>query len=192
MRLIVCRTDGRTGHYLQEDPRRAQMLVRRLNPETLFCSGPIVIGVLNPFSILRPEEVCWVEIKTSAHELALRHPSNIERVRRLASREDYEEVLARQWPKWRNMGKNQTNDYLEALVELTFRGADPMYLHVTGFIGKTSLTDAIFSPPSITATVEPDGVVYINPKCIVRARIYHSMTEVSLPDGLWCAEADDI
>ena len=192
MRLRVCRTDGKIGQYVQDHPGRAQVLAQRLNPETLFRSGPIVIGVLNPFSILQPDEVCWVEARTSATDMATRLPHHVERIRRLADRAEYEALLARQWPKWRTNAKNQPGDLLEALVELTFRGADPMYLHVTGFVENTSLAKTIFGPPCITASVEPDGIVYINPRCVVRARVYHSMTEVNLPEGLWCAEADEI
>ena len=46
--------------------------------------------------------------------------------------------------------------------------------------------------PAITATFDNGGTLYANPKCIVRARVYHSMSKVKYPAGLWCAEADEI
>jgi len=192
MRLRICRTDGKTGNYVQNNPRRAQMLAGRLDPARIFCSGPIVIGVLNPFSILNQDEVCWVEVEAGDLKMANTLPPNVERIRRLSGREEYEELLARQWPLWRSNAKSRPGDLLEALVELSFRGGNMLYLHVTGFVEHQPLAELIFGVPAIAATYEPGGILYVNPKCIVRARVYHSMSEVTYPEGLWCAEADDI
>lgn len=192
MRLRICRTDGRTGSYVQEDSRRVHMLAQRLNPQKLFCSGPIVIGVLNPFSVLNPDEVCWVEVEEGTADMSRVLPPHVEQVRRLSGRPEYEEVLARQWPRWRSRAKSSPGDLLEALVELSFRGGAMLYLHVTGTVEHQPLSELVFGQPAITATFEPGGIVYANPKCVARARVYHSMTEVPYPQGLWCAEADDI
>ena len=192
MQLTIRRTDGNVGKYVQDDLRRAHILMQRLNPAKLFNSGPIVIGVLSPFTILNPDEVCWVEVQTSELEMPQMLPANVERLRKLSGREEYEEVLARQWPLWRSNARSSPGDLLEALVELTFRGGHSLYLHVTGHVEKKPLSEIIFGPPAITASVLPEGTLYINTKCIVRARVYHSMTEVSYPLGLWCAEADEI
>ena len=192
MRLSICRTDGKTGNYLQDNLRRAQMLSLRLDPQTIFCSGPIVIGVLNPFSILNPDEVCWVEVHSTELEMKRSLPPSIEQVRKLAGRDEYEAVLERQWPRWRNNAKSEPGDLLEALVQLCFRGGSELYLHVTGYVASKRLTDLIFDTPAISVASEPDGMLYVNPKCIVRARVYHSMTEVTYPEGLWCAEADEL
>ena len=100
MRLRIHRTDGKTGIYSQDDERRAKMLVRRVDPETIFSSGRIVVGVLNPFSILNADEVCWVEVETGLVTKKIRPPSVVQ-IRRLSGREEYEAILARQWPRWR-------------------------------------------------------------------------------------------
>jgi hypothetical protein len=192
MRLSVFRSDGKVGRYLQSNARRAQMLAKRLDPETLFCKGPIVIGELNPFSILNPDEVCWIEVQADAAELKTATPTGVERVLRLPGREEYEAILARQWPRWRTKAKSKPGDLLEALVELSFRGGHVLYLHVTGYVVSTPLVQMIFGAPSINATFEPNGALYANPKALVRARVYHSMSSVTYPDGLWCAEADEI
>ncbi|NJD33601.1 MAG: hypothetical protein FIA96_01960 [Betaproteobacteria bacterium] len=191
MRLRINRSDGKTGIYSQSIDRRAAMMVRRLDPRTLFSSGPIVIGELNPFSVLNPDEICWVEVETELDTPKL-PMDNIEMVRRLDGREEYESILARQWPLWRKNAKGAPEDLLEALVELSFRNSASLYLHLTGRVATVSRGGAIFGLPAITASFEPHGTVYINPKCIVRARIYHSQDRVNYPDGIWVASADDI
>ena len=191
MHLRIRRTDGKTGVYRQEMDRRSAMLLGRFDPNTMFCSGPIVIGTHNPLSVLNPDEVCWVEVET-ARQTRKSMPKNVEQIRRLSGREEYESLLDRQWPLWRKHSKKKPENLLEAFVELSFRGGDSLFLHVAGYESDTSLVDSIFSLPAVTATYEPDGTVFINPRCIVRARIYHSRDQVTYPSGIWVAEADEI
>jgi len=191
MRLTIHRSDGKAGKYFQDDAGRAAILSRRLDPATLFTTGPIVIGVLNPFTILNADEVCWIEAEG---EQVLLHalPEGVESLRRLAGRDEYEQILARQWPRWRHAGNGAPQVLMEALVELSFRGGAMLYLHLTGRVTREPLTDMIFSQPAVTATFEPHGTVFINPRSIVRARVYHSLQSVQYPAGLWCLEADEI
>ena len=191
IRLRTHRTDGKTGTYSQDDPRRAAALAARLDPQKIFCSGPIVIGVLNPFSVLSADEVCWIEVDTVLPMKQL-HADGVERVVKLPDRKAYEEILARQWPLWRKAHSLAREGLLEALVELSFRGGDVLYLRVFGIRNEIPLVESFFGVPAITAEIESGGAVYANPRCIVRARVYHSAGEVSYPDGLWFAEADDI
>jgi len=192
MRFRIHRTDGGTGTYAQEVGRRAENLVQRLDPEKLFTSGPIMIGVLNPFSLLNPDEICWVAVETELETKKLNQPW-VEHARLLSGREEYEELLARQWPRWRKNPQSSPGDLLEALVELSFRGnGGVVYVHVVGTVGKTSLVQSIFGMPAVTATYEPNGTVYLNPQAIVRTRVYHSLDQVSYPNGIWFAEAEDI
>ena len=65
MLLRIKRTDGKAGTYRQDIDRRSAVLLQRLDPNTIFRSGPIVIGTHNPFSVINPEEVCWVEVETT-------------------------------------------------------------------------------------------------------------------------------
>ena len=190
MRIRVHRSDGKTGVYSQTDPARAALLAQRLDPTRLFCSGPIVIGMHNPFSIINPDEVCWIEIET-ALELPLKLPKNIERLHRLAGRGEYEALLARQWPGWMKFRKGKKGDPLEALVELSLRGGESTYLHVLGAVGETNLIEEFFGVPAITASIDGAGRLYVNPKAIVRARVYHSRDRISFKRGFWMAEADD-
>jgi hypothetical protein len=120
MQIRIHRTDGKTGHYTQADPRRVAMLLQRFDPKRLFRSGPIVIGTLNPFSILNPDEICWIEVE-SEQDAALLHPEGIEQVQLLTGRDEYEKLLAQQWPRWRANNHHKPGDLLEALVELSFR-----------------------------------------------------------------------
>lgn len=191
MRIRIVRTDGKTGTYTQGTERRAAMLVRRLDPRTLFRSGPVVIGELNPFTVLNPDEICWIEVETRQEAPGL-PIDNIERLRRLADRAEYEALLSRQWPRWQKNPKGKAGDLLEALVELSFRGGAELYLHVTGRVSEVSLVDAIFGVPAICANFDPDGTIYINPKALVRARVYHSISQVTYPTGIWVASADEI
>lgn len=191
MKIRITRTDGKCGSYTQGTERRAAMLIRRLDPKTLFCGAPVVIGEHNPFTIINPSEICWIEVETRLETLKFPMP-HIDHVRRLADRSEYEELLSRQWPRWQKNSKGKPGDLLEALVEINFRGGAALYLHVTGFVAQTSLVDAIFGVPAITANFEPDGTSYINPKAIVRARVYHSVSQVAYPAGIWVAAADDI
>lgn len=191
IRLRTHRTDGKTGSYSQDDARRASALALRLDPEKIFRSGPIVIGVLNPFSVLSADEVCWIEVETDLPMKQL-HAEGVERVVKLADRAEYEMILERQWPLWRKAHSLGREGLLEALVELSFRGGKVLFLRVFGTRTEIPLIESIFAVPAITADVEPKGAVYANPKCIVRARVYHSAGEVNYPDGLWFAEADDI
>jgi hypothetical protein len=191
MRLRIHRTDGKTGTYLQDHPGRASTLVGRLDPATLFRSGPIVIGVLNPFSIINADDVCWIEVESDhAHRITL--PTGVDGVVRIPDRRAYEAKLAQQWPLWKQFRQGQPGDLLEALVELSLRSGDSVFLHVTGRIGKIDIVAELFGAPALCATSPPRGIVYINPATIVRARIYHSRDRIDHPDGLWMAEADDI
>ncbi len=168
------------------------MLLRRLDPQTIFTSGPIVIGVLNPFSVINADEICCIEIETDL-PVPLNLPENIDQIHKLPGREEYEAMLARQWPRWKDLNKNEDGDLFEALIELSMRGGESIFLHVTGRVSKTSkLVEAFFHPPAIVASYPPNGTVYINTRCLVRSRIYHSRQQVNYPEGLWVAEADDV
>ena len=191
MRLRVHRTDGKTGQYSQNDPRRATVLAKRFNPAKLFHSGPIVIGVHNPFSIINSDEICWIEVET-ALTLPRALPKNVERLHRLADRQTYETMLAKQWPGWMKFRKGKKGDPFEALIELSMRSGESVFLHVIGTVGETNLVQGFFGVPAIAASIDAQGAVYINPKSIVRARVYHSRDQVSFSDGFWMAEADDI
>lgn len=191
MRLRVHRTDGKTGSYFQDDPRRAKVLATRFDPKTLFSSGPIVIGVLNPFSVLNPDEVCWVEVETDL-PLTMTRPPGVEEIRKLASREEYEHILARQWPKWIGNRKHAEGDLMEALVEVAVRSGDTLYLHVLGRVTSFSLPDLLRGATATVASIQPHGAIYINHKTVVRFRVYHSVGEIEYPSGLWFAEADEI
>jgi hypothetical protein len=191
VRLRVHRTDGKTGQYSQKDPPRAAMLAKRFNPATLFSSGPIVIGMHNPFSIINADEICWIEVET---DLILPKflPKNVDRLHRLSGRKEYETLLAKQWPGWMKFRKGKKGDPLEALLELSLRSGESLFLHVVGTVGETNLVQEIFGVPAISAGIDTAGIVYINPKSIVRARVYHSRDQIKFRNGFWMAEADDI
>lgn len=191
MQIRIHRTDGKTGRYSQSVATRARQLAERLNPATLFTSGPIVIGVLNPFSVLNPDAICWIEVETPLALPALR-PPNIDSIRRLAGRDEYEAILATQWPRWRKFKKGTPGEMLEGLVEMSMRSGESLFLHVTGRVSGSNLADQFFGAPAIVAQFEPNGMLYINPKTLVRARVYHSKDRINAPTGLWMAEADDI
>ncbi|MBL8376693.1 MAG: hypothetical protein JNM79_02385 [Burkholderiales bacterium] len=190
MRLRVHRTDGKTGSYFQDDERRAHTLVSRLHPDRLFASGPIVIGVFNPFTVLNPDEVCWVEVDTElqVHQAL---PRGVAALEQLSDRDDYEAVLARQWPLWRKFA-SKAGDLVEALLEVSLRDGSSLYLRATGYADHAPLVQAMFGGKTVVATRGPHVTLYINPKCIVRARVYHSHETVEYPDGLWIAEAAEI
>ncbi len=191
MRLRVHRTDGKTGRYSQKDPPRAAMLAKRFNPATLFSSGPIVIGMHNPFSIINADEICWIEVETDLI-LPKALPKNVDRLHRLSGRKEYETLLAKQWPGWMKFRKGKKGDPLEALLELSLRSGESLFLHVVGTVGETNLVQEIFGVPAISAGIDTAGIVYINPKSIVRARVYHSRDQIKFRNGFWMAEADDI
>lgn len=192
MRLRIHRSDGKVGNYHQGIASRAAVLLKRLDPHTIFSSGPIVIGVLNPFTVLNADEICWIEIETDL-EVKFSLPEHVDQVRKLSGREEYEALLSSQWPRWMKFRKSQEGDLLEALVELSMRSGESLFLHVTGTVTQTNLlVDAFFGAPVIMATYSPNGTLYINTKCIVRSRVYHSRQEVDYPKGLWFAEADDV
>jgi hypothetical protein len=192
MRLRIHRSDGKIGSYHQGVARRAAALVKRLDPQRIFTSGPIVIGVLNPFSVINADEICCIEIETDL-PVPLNLPDNIDQIRKLSGREEYEAMLARQWPRWMDFKKNQDGELFEALIELSMRGGESIFLHVTGRVSKTSnLVEAFFHPAAIMASYPPNGTLYINTRCLVRSRVYHSRQKVDYPEGLWFAEADDV
>lgn len=192
MRFRIHRSDGRTGAYSQTDPRRAEVLARRLAPDRMFRAGPIVIGTQNPFTILNPDEICWIEV-TGDHSFSIPRSASIERVVQIPGRAEYEALLATQWPRWRRQfGKPASGTLLEALIELSLTSGESVYLRVIGVDSEVDLATEIFGAPSIGAEIEAGGVLYVNPKCVVRARVYHSKEHVQFPDGIWVAEADDI
>ena len=191
LRLRIHRSDGKTGVYTQNNAARAGVLLKRLNPATLFCSGPITIGTLNPFTLLNPDEICWIETVTALETLKVPQPT-LQSVQRLAGRSEYETLLAQQWPLWIKHHQHKPGDLFEAFVECSFRDGEPVYLHVRGEVEDHDLAAAIFNTPAIIATFAPEGTLYINPKCIVRARVYHSRDHVIYPEGIWVAEADEL
>lgn len=191
IQIRVHRADGKTGSYRQDDARRAEVLAQRLDPQTMFCSGPIVIGMLNPFSIINPDEVCWIEA-TSSLPLMQSLPQGVESARVLASRAEFEETLARQWPLWRRHAESNNAQLLEALVALSFRGGAEIFLHVLGSADNQDLRECLAASRAWTATLAPQSMLYVNPRCLVRMRVYHSKQRVNYPDGLWFAESDDI
>jgi hypothetical protein len=192
MHLRIHRSDGKIGSYHQGVGSRAKALLKRLDPQRIFTSGPIVIGVLNPFSVLNPDEICCIEVETTL-AIPLHQPENIDQIRKLTGREEYEAMLARQWPRWMDLKKNQEGDLFEALIELSMRSGESIYLHVTGRVSKTSrLVEAFFHTPTIMASYPPNGTLYVNTRCLVRSRVYHSRQTVDYPEGLWFAEADDV
>lgn len=191
MRLRIHRSDGKTGNYHQDVANRITTLVKRLNPAAIFSSGPIVIGVHNPFSVINADEVCWIEVETEAPvELPL--PQGLDTLKRLAGRDEYEAILAQQWPRWQTFRKGAEGDLFEALIEVSLTSGQSVFLHATGVVSAVNLVDEVFKASAITASFEPNGAIYINPKCVVRARVYHSKNQVNHPNGLWFAEADDI
>ncbi len=191
MQLRVHRSDGKTGHYRQDVPSRIAALAKRLDPHTLFRSGPIVIGAHNPFSVLNADEICWIEVD-SKQAMSTTLPTGIDSLRRLSGREEYERILSEQWPRWKAFKKSEAGDLLEALIELSLRSGESLFLHAKGVVTSVNLVDEFFQVPAITATYSPHGTININPRNIVRARVYHSKDQVNYPTGLWCAEADDI
>ena len=192
MRLRIHRADGKVGSYKQDIESRSASLLRRLDPLRIFSSGPVVIGVLNPFSVINPDEICYIEVETDL-PLPLNLPEHIDQVRKLADRQEYEALLARQWPRWMEFKLNNEGDLFEALIELSLRGGESLFLQVTGKVSKTDkLVDAFFKPSAIMASYPPDGTLYVNTRCIVRSRVYHSRQKVDYPEGLWFAEADDV
>jgi hypothetical protein len=192
LRLRVHRSDGKIGSYHQGVASRAAALVKRLDPQRIFSSGPIVIGVLNPFSVLNADEVCYLEVETDL-PIPLSLPKNIDTVRKLSGQKEYAALLARQWPLWMDFKKNQAGDLFESLVELSLRSGESIYLHVTGRVSPTNkLVAAFFHTPAIMASYPPNGTIYINTRCLVRSRVYHSRQKVDYPEGLWFAEADDV
>jgi hypothetical protein len=186
------RSDGKTASYHQGDVSQATLLLQRFDPQRIFTSGPIVIGVLTPFSVINADEVCWIEIETDL-PVTYSLPEHVDTVRRLAGREEYEALLFKQWPGWMQFKRSKVGDFLEALVELSFRSGDSVFLHVTGKVTNSiPIVDGLFNKSVIIASYPPNGTVYINPKCIVRSRVYHSRDKVDFPEGLWFAEADDV
>jgi hypothetical protein len=192
MKLRIHRADGHVGAYRQEEHGPAAVLLRRLDPQRIFSSGPIVIGVLNPFSILNPDDICYLEIETDLPAKTLL-PDHIDRVERLAGRKQYDDLLAARWPRWMSLAKNKEGDPFEALIEISLRSGESLFLHATGTVSRAhKLVEQLLLPPAIIATYPPNGTIYINPRCIVRSRMYHSRQKVDYPEGLWFAEADDI
>ena len=191
LRLRVWKTDGRVGKYTQASPNKAEMLVKRLCPDTLFKSGVLVIGTLNPITLLTASEVAWIEVET---KLACpQHPMpGVDGATKIESRKEFDELLLQQWPKWRKLRKGKPGDLLQSLVELTFRGGLQLHLHVRGVVNDNLSLETLFEQPAITATLPHGGALYVNPASMVRARIYHSKHEVKYPSGIFVAEADEI
>jgi hypothetical protein len=189
--LRVFRSDGGVGSYTQTDPRKAVVLVGRLKPESVFNSGVIIIGTLNPLTLINPDNVAWIEAET-AIPLPQWPVAGVERVVKLANKAEFDELLLQQWPRWRQMRRSRPGDMLQSLVELTFLGGRSLYLHVHATVVEEFFPQTIFSEPCITATLPEGGALYVNPKALMRMRIYHSSQALRYPDGIFMAEANEI
>lgn len=191
LRLRIWKTDGRVGNYTQALPKKAAMLVKRVNPETIFRSSVLVIGTLNPITLINTGEVAWIEVETSL-PCPQRPLPGVEETIRIETRKEFDELLLQQWPKWRKLRKSKPGDLLQSLVELTFRGGLQLHLHVRGMVNEDFTLETLFDQPSLTAVLPTGGALYVNTKSLVRARIYHSKHEVKYPSGIFVAEADEI
>ena len=191
LRLSIWKTDGRVGNYTQANANKSGILVRRLQPDSLFSSGVLIIGTLNPMTLINTNEVAWIEVATNLpcpqHAIA-----GVEETTKIETREEFDELLLKQWPKWRLMRKSQQGDLLQSLVELTFRGGLQLHLHVRGVVDNDLHLEMLFAQPALTAVLPKGGALYVNPKTLIRARIYHSKHEVNYPPGIFVAEADEI
>lgn len=189
--LRVYRSDGGVGSYTQTDPRKAEVLASRLRPETIFKSGIIVIGTLNPLTLINPDKVAWIETETTLPCPQLSIPG-VERAVKIAGKEAFDELLLNQWPRWRKLPSSNPGDMLQSLVELTFLGGWTLYLHVHARFVDGFLPQNLFSEPCITALLPEGGALYVNPCAMVRVRIYHSRQSIDYPNGIFMAEADEI
>lgn len=190
LKIKVHRADGKVGTYSQPDAGAAERVLHRLVPDRIFASRSIVVGVKNPFNIINTEHVCWVELHT---DLPLQYAprSDFEHVTLLPGRAEYEAILARQWSKWRTTFQDNAKGLLEALIEVSLIDGSAIYLHALGH-SPMSLEALLEPKDAIVATIAPEGVAFINPRNVVRVRIYHSENKVDYPAGLWFVEADDI
>jgi hypothetical protein len=86
--------------------------------------------------------------------------------------------LERQWPKWRTTFANNDKGFLEVLVEVSLVDGTEIYLHA---LGRSPMSlDALLEPEhAIVARSAPNGTAFINPRNVVRARIYHSENKVN-------------
>lgn len=191
MIIRIHRSDGQVGRYSQTSAAAQAMLIRRLDPATIFVSGPIAVGRGNPLSLLSPDHICWIEVETDLTTLRNARPG-IDTVVRLKDADEYRDLLATQWPRWMKHPRTDPGDPFEAFVELSMLGGCVLHFRVTGRITNLSISEAIYGPPALTASFGGNGTIYVNPKAIVRARIYHSHTAIETPPGLWAADADDI
>ena len=193
MRFHIHRADGKVGSYVQPDPRRAQVLARRFDPERMYRSGPISIGEGIPLNLINPDEVCWIDVESTLPTPRFMLP-DVERVVRLPGREQYEAILARQWPLWRKQAQQprELGGMLEALFELSMRGGLTLYLHVHARISNFNIAQLLAPGPALTAEWPGQGTTYINPSAIIRARLYHSVNAPEYPEGYWCAQSEDI
>ena len=189
--LRVYRSDGGVGTYTQTDPRKAMVLAGRLKPESVFKSGVIIIGTLNPLTLINPDNVAWIEAET-ALPLPQRHLAGVERVIKLPGKPEFDELLLQQWPRWRQLPSSNPGDMLQSLVELTFLGGHALYLHVHATVVEDVLPQGIFLEPCITAELPEGGALYVNPRALMRVRIYHSKDAIRYPDGIFMAEANEI
>jgi hypothetical protein len=191
LQLRICRTDGGIGRYSQFDPRKAAVLVGRFSANTMFSSGIIVVGTSNPMTLIKADEVAWIAVKTALHCPQFKFP-DIDRCEMLAGKKKFAELLAEQWPRWRKTPSRTRGGLMQALLELTFRGGSCVYLNALGVVGDKLAPQGLFTAPVISAAIPGGGAIYINPRALVRARIYHSLREVIYPDGILVAEADEI
>ena len=191
LQLRIGRTDGGTGRYSQSDPRKAAVLLSRFAATTMFSSGVIVIGTSNPMTLIKADEVAWIAVKTALPCPQISFP-DIEQCEMLAGKKKFDELLAAQWPRWRKTPSSAPGGLMQALLELTFRGGSCVYLNALGMVSEKIAPQRLFTAPVISAAIPGGGAIYINPRALVRARIYHSLSEVMYPDGILVADADEI
>jgi hypothetical protein len=190
LRLKLQRTDGKVGTYVQHDPRLVRALLVRLRPEKLFGRDLITIGIANPFTVLNASEVCWIEVETGEPMAAQIAPVDYQ-CTRLPSRQAFEESLGARWMTWIHHSKPDGSGLFEALIELNFRGGASLFLSLSSSENNAS-PEVIFSAAAIVARGEAGQIVLINPKALLRCRVYHNHGHPELPEGLWFAEAEDI
>ena len=106
LRLSIWKTDGRVGNYTQANANKSGILVRRLQPDSLFSSGVLIIGTLNPMTLINTNEVAWIEVATNLpcpqHAIA-----GVEETTKIETREEFDDPDFNPVPAWRRLKAKQ-------------------------------------------------------------------------------------
>ena len=195
VKLVLLKTNGLSSSYQQTTATLSRDLVSRLSPRGLFTQGQLILGTGNPYTLVNPAHIACVQVDTQL-PLQSTYPPGVESATQIGDKAAFMTKLDQRWSKWRKISTGGPGNLFEALIHLELAGGWEQYVHAIGRFPdratESKVTETLLSMPVLCVQRPQNGMNYVNPEAIVRARIYHSNNDPFRPARLLPVDPDEI